>query len=192
MSSFWNRLTGGNEEAQAGEAPKVAAQSETVTTAPARKPGYGIAQANELMSKLPLSDNADLVVGVIRTTLESVGVQVGQLVVEAKSREGELKTQIDERRATIEELERRIETERVEIARIESELGVTTRTREGLERSEMLPGSKRPPAPRDSERPTVMAVESAEVVTLRNSEFESIPPSEPKLPTLPEKPSSTE
>jgi hypothetical protein len=196
MSNFWNRLTGGSEDNPLPEATKPV-QSETITAAPAVKSAYGIAQANELMAKLPTSDNADLVVSVIRTTLESVGVHVGQLIAEAKGREGELRTQIEQRRSTIADLERRIDAEREEIGRIEGELSLTTRTREGLERSEVLPPKRSvapsaapapPPLPvpergsRDSDRPTVMAVPKDDVVQLRNSEFESIPPSDPKLP----------
>jgi hypothetical protein len=131
------------------------------------------------MSTLAMGDNAELVVKVIRKTLESVGVEVRVLITEAKSREGEMRTQIEQRTATIGELERRIEAERSAITDLESELALTGRTRDGLERSEAKerqlpplprptppsgPPPARPPLPtpardkRASDRPTVIAV----------------------------------
>jgi hypothetical protein len=153
------------------------------------------------MSRLAMDDNADLVVHVIRTTLESAGVQVGALIAEAKSREGELRTQVHQRRSTIGELERQIEAEREAITALESELALTSRTRDGLERSEgkgaapqpsLAPSaspSRRPQVPipvrdsGDSDRPTVMAVGTGlGEDRLSDADIESIPPGEPKWP----------
>jgi hypothetical protein len=204
MSAFWNRMTGGNEETQQPpNAAGVAAQSATVATAGGLKPAFGIAQANDLMSGLAMADNADLVVHVIRKTLESVGVQVGELIAEAKSRQSELSTQIERRRSKIEELEREIEAERDAITVLESELVLTSRTRDGLERSEAkgaqmrslppkapsVPPIPRPPVPipkrdsRESDRPTVMAVpKGLGEIVIDDGDVESILPDEPTFP----------
>jgi hypothetical protein len=156
-----------------------ASQSGTV----ASRPAWGIAQANELMASLAGADNDDLVVRVVRTTLESVGVHVGELIAEANTREGELRTQIDRRRATIADLERQIESERSAITGLEGELALTGRTRNGLERSETR-GQGR--ASRASDRPTVMAVSKGlgENV-LSDADVQSLPPDEPVWPTSP-------
>jgi hypothetical protein len=191
MSSFWNRKTGGNEDKQVPLSAEATVQSTTVATG-AVQSGYGVAQANDLMSTLATGADADLVVHVIRRTLESVGVQVGALIAEAKNREGELRTQIDHRRGKIEELERQIDAERHAITGLESELALTNRTRDGLERSEArgwqaapsAPPIARPPTPergsRDSDRPTVMAVaKGLGEVVLDDGDVESILPDEP-------------
>jgi hypothetical protein len=210
MSSFWNRVIGGSEETQAPGAANAAAQSATVAAAGAVKPAtgqsavvmgsgpklaYGIAQANDLMSTLAMGDNADLVVHVIRTTLESAGVQVGELIAEAKGREGELRAQVQQRRSTIGELEHQIEAERKAITALESELALTSRTRGGLERSEgkgVAPSastSRRPPVVNperdsgDSDRPTARAVTSGLAEDrLSDADIVSLPPAEPKWP----------
>ena len=160
------------------------------------KPTFGIAQANDLISKLATGDNADLVVHVIRTTLESAGVQVGELIAEAERREGELRTQIQQRRSTIADLERRMGAERTAIAGLESELAMTSRTRFGLESSKGK-GVRMTPVPipergsRDSDRPTtVMPVAKGQGETvLGDADFESIPPAEPKSPPKGPRPS---
>jgi hypothetical protein len=176
-------MTGGSEETQAPAAAEAAAQSATVAAAGGVSPAFGIAQANDLMSRLAMGDNADLIVHVIRRTLESVGVQVGQLIAEAKSRESELRTQIDQRRSKIVELERQIGAERYAITDLESNLALTGRTRDGLERSEakglqQLPSMAPSARPGDSDRPTVVAHGLHEVV-LGDGDVESILPDEP-------------
>jgi predicted RNase H-like nuclease (RuvC/YqgF family) len=180
MSSFWNRITSGNEEkpGAAGGGPK---------------PAFGIEQANDLMSKLAFGDNAELIVRVIRKTLESVGVQVGDLIAEAKHREGELRTEIEQRRSKIGELERQIEGERIAISGLESDLALTGRTRDSLERSE---GKGQPPAlppgSDESDRPTVMAVaKGSNEVVLSDADVVSILPDEPSSPPKVPKPHDT-
>ena len=193
MSSFWNALTGRNgDEATASsntgaavlppapKEPPAAKVPPALPPATAVRPTYGIAQANQLMATLPLEENAELVVRVIRKTLESVGVHVSQLVSEATSREADLLAASEKRRATIAELERRIEDEKREIAVLEAALAETARTREWLELSEAKKTQARPafgapalPPDRDSERPTVALINDADVESIRPSAMDA-------------------
>jgi hypothetical protein len=174
------------------------------TTAPSTKPAWGIAQANELMSTVVGSDrNADLVLRVIRNTLESVGVHVGDLITQARGLEGELGTKIERHRSTIAELQRQIEAEQAAITDLEAELALTRHTRDGLERSQVglgpspvqpATGASARPAPprvpiplgardaRDNDRPTAVAV-SPELgeTRLSESDIQSLPPDDPRF-----------
>jgi hypothetical protein len=150
---------------------------------------WGIAQANELMTTLAVTDREDLVLRVIRRTLESVGVHVDELIAEARSREGDLRTQIGERHRVIAKLEGHIQAERAAISELESDLALTGRTREGLERSEMGGLGTRSP---DSDRPTALAVPKGLPETvLRDSDIESLPPDEPVWPPATPKQTAT-
>ena len=89
MSSFWNRKTGEDDVDPAPAAMNAAGVSATATTAAPVKQAFGVAQANTLMSTLAIGDDAELIVRVIRQTLESVGVQVGELVADVIVANGE-------------------------------------------------------------------------------------------------------
>src|SRR5438128_8940256 len=52
-------------------------------------PAYGIRQAIELMRGLP-GDNVDLVVHVVKKTLESMGIQIEGIVEDATLKQGEI------------------------------------------------------------------------------------------------------
>lgn len=193
MSSFWNRVTGGEKQPQTFPFEPSVEPSAPVPAPPAPaasvrpKPAWGIAQANQLMSAVVgTMGEEDLVLRVIRKTLESVGVHVGELIAEAKGREADLSTQIEKRQGTIAELERQIAAERAAITGLESEQTLTRRTREGLERSSAAAATRPLPpnrAARDSDRPTVMAVPPGIGETvLGDGDIESFPPDEPRKP----------
>lgn len=69
---------------------------------------FGVENAIALMKKLPLDDEPELVLRVVRKTLMSIGVSIDEVVSSAKKREDELAGDIGEERRTIEELEREI------------------------------------------------------------------------------------
>jgi hypothetical protein len=108
------------------------------------KPRYGIDDAIKLMRTLPVEDNVDLVVRVIKRTLESLNVRVGEIIEDAGSRQDFLRTKVTEAQAAIAEYEREIETRRQEIRRLEEELAETTVVRERLQLAEALPNSTPP------------------------------------------------
>jgi hypothetical protein len=114
--------------------PRIPPVPSATPAAPSMPPaGYGIESAIELMRSLPLDDDPDLVLRVVRKTLRSTGVSVEEVIASAKSRENALAARAAEDRAAIEQLEREIETRKENIGRIDSELEETRNVRQNLE-----------------------------------------------------------
>lgn len=75
---------------------------------PAAAPTFGVENAIALLKKLPLDDEPELVLRVVRKTLTSIGVSIDEVVRSAKRREDELGDSVGVERRAIEELEREI------------------------------------------------------------------------------------
>jgi hypothetical protein len=164
MSSLFGNWFSGNKEAnpdgtpggepgQQGTSPgidvvvPVASVAPTPREPPALpKPRYGIDDAIRLMRTLPVDDNVDLVVRVIKNTLQSLDVRVADIIDDAGRRQEALSNAITEHETSIVKLEREIEARRNEIAHLQDELAETSTVRERLELAEQLPAT--PQAPR--------------------------------------------
>jgi hypothetical protein len=158
---------------------------------------YGIDDAIKLMRSLPVEENVDLVVRVMKTTLESLKVKVGDIIEDAIRRQDTLAKKVADYRAQIAAFEREIEARKHEIHRLEEELGETTRVKERLQAAENMSITPNPsvahrgapfPAPRKPELPkravSSMPPSKGELppVILAQSEPELIPASEKELP----------
>jgi hypothetical protein len=117
--------------------------------------GYGITQAIALMRSLPVDQNVELVVRVIRTTLESMNVHLPTIIDDALAKEAGLQTRIEHLDAEIEQLAEQIDLRRDEIRRMQSDLKETSVVKERLMLAEKLgataaalPPPAPPPAPR--------------------------------------------
>lgn len=124
-----------------GPSPNAAAISANATartppTPPPTASKYGIDKANDLLSSLRVHDNPDFAVRIIRKTLESAGVSVPDLIVDAEKREAELREDVAKRKATIADYEDKIVAERREIEKLEAALKLTGETRGYLELAE--------------------------------------------------------
>ena len=106
---------------------------------------YGIADVIRLLRTLPVDQHAELVVRVIRTTLESVNVHVSDLVQDAARHQQKLGDRITALQAQIQDLSKQIDTHRSEVARLEAELSETTTARDRLQHAEQA--AARPAAP---------------------------------------------
>jgi hypothetical protein len=93
---------------------------------------YGIAQAIQLMRSVPVEDNVELVVAVIRGTLESLNVRLSDIIDDASSREHTLHSRIETLKAEIAEFEKQIDARGQEIGTLHSELSETTKVKERL------------------------------------------------------------
>jgi TolA-binding protein len=93
---------------------------------------YGIDDAIKLMRTLPVEENENLVVRVMKTTLESLKVRIGDIVDDALKRQDVLGKKVADYRAQITSFEREIEARRHEINRLEEELNEVTRVKERL------------------------------------------------------------
>ena len=111
------------------------------------KAGYGINEAAQLMRSLPIEQNVELVVRVIRGTLESMNVQLPAIIEDAETKEKELELRRETLNAEIATLAREIEERRQEIASIEGELRETTTVKDRLLLAQRLGAQPLPPAP---------------------------------------------
>jgi hypothetical protein len=113
--------------------------------APAKSGHYGIVDVIRLLRSLPVDQHGDLVVRVIRSTLESVNVHVSDLVEDATRHQQKLGERIAGLQSQILDLSKQIDTHRSEVARLEAELAETTSAKERLHHADHAPA--RPPAP---------------------------------------------
>ena len=104
---------------------------------------YGIDKAIQLMRTLP-SDNVELVVQVVKHTLESTNVHIPEIIGDARRKQDDIQGRIKVLRDEIAEFEREIESRREEISRLDADYKETSLVRERLELAENL-GKKKPP-----------------------------------------------
>jgi TolA-binding protein len=93
---------------------------------------YGIAEAIQLMRTLPVEQNVELVVGVVRNTLESMNVHLPEIINDASMKQESIQERIANLQAEISELTQQVETRRQEIAGLETELAETTLVKDRL------------------------------------------------------------
>jgi len=101
---------------------------------------YGIGDVIRLLRTLPVDQHAELVVRVIRTTLESVNVHVNDLVEDASRQQQKLGDRITTLQAQILDLSKQIDTHRTEVARLEADLSETSSAKERLQHAEQAAG----------------------------------------------------
>ncbi|RMH45143.1 MAG: hypothetical protein D6689_00670 [Deltaproteobacteria bacterium] len=133
--------------------PDAAAESEMDDDYDA--PAYGIDDAIELMRSLP-TDNVELVVQVVKKTLESTKVKVRSIIDDASRKQKDIEGRIDVLKKEIAEYEQEIATRREEIAKLEADHAETTTVKERLELAEKLTTGARgsaKPAPASASGP---------------------------------------
>jgi hypothetical protein len=113
--------------------------SPTVQTHVAGHKGYGIADLIRLLKSVPADRNPQLVVQVIRTTLESVGVQSAALIESAAILENGIRDQIATLESQIVDLTREIATRRDRITRLNVELAEMVSARDRLASADLVP-----------------------------------------------------
>jgi hypothetical protein len=111
------------------------------------RPHYGIDSAVQLMRALPVDQNVELVVQVIKTTLESLKVRVSDIIEDATKRQRDLEGRSEQLRKEIADFEREIAQRKETIARLESDHAETTVVKQRLELAEKSQKSQRPPTP---------------------------------------------
>jgi hypothetical protein len=118
---------------------------EAAPPAPARRapepaeeaPEFGIEKAIELMRRLP-GDNVELVVQVVKTTLESIHVKVATIIVDAAKKEKRLEDRVATLKREIAELEAEIATRKTQIEAIDADHAETRSVKERLQLAEKL------------------------------------------------------
>jgi hypothetical protein len=100
------------------------------------RPHYGIDQAIQLMRALPVDQNVELVVQVIKTTLESLKVKVSDIIHDADRKTKDLEERVSNLKRAIADFEKEIETRKQEIGRLEADHSETSSVRARLELAE--------------------------------------------------------
>lgn len=96
---------------------------------------YGINNAIQLMRSLP-ADHPELVVTVIKTTLESLKVRVSDIIADAARKQADLEKRVSTLSKEIADYEKEIQQRRDEIARLEADHAETTTVKGRLELAE--------------------------------------------------------
>jgi hypothetical protein len=98
---------------------------------------YGIEQAIQLMRALPVADaNVELVVAVVKTTLESLKVRIADIIVDAARKQKDLEDRVDRLQKEIVDFEREITQRRETIGLLEADHAETSSVKQRLELAE--------------------------------------------------------
>ncbi|MAZ90293.1 MAG: hypothetical protein CL693_21895 [Cellvibrionaceae bacterium] len=98
----------------------------------ARKPHYDIEKAVQLMSGLPDGD-PKLVVTIVQKTLESLGVDVSDIIINAEEKETRLNEQHKQLRSSIQQLETQIADKNQQIKSLLEDLKQTSTVKQQLQ-----------------------------------------------------------
>lgn len=112
-----------------------------------RAPAYGIADAMQLLRSLPVDQNLELVIRVVRVTLNSLNVRVEDIIEDATRKQKSISDTVAALHGQVADLEKQLEARRREIAAHEADLKETTSVKERLLLAEKSAGHWPPPAP---------------------------------------------
>lgn len=153
-------------------------------------PRYGVDAAIALMRALPLDEDPELVLRVVRKTLRSTGVSVEEIIESARQRESSLSNDITEDRAAIEQFERDIADRKAHIEAVAKQLSETTSVRERLQeavQSESKVGMLMPPEEMKRLQEEAAAARTPSPLSLRPKPSMSTAP-KPSAPPVVSKP----
>ena len=113
---------------------------------------YGIDDAIQLMRTLP-QENVELVVRVVKHTLESTRIDIGAIIDDASQKQQRIEARVQVLKDAIADLEKEIQVRRKEIDELETDHRETTKVKERLVLAEKLT-SGRPGGPDRESMPT--------------------------------------
>ena len=106
---------------------------------------YGIAEAIQLLRGLPVDQNTELVVRVVRATLASLAVHLSDIIEDATRKQKSVQDKIASEHTKVADLEKQLADHRKEIAALEADLKETTTVKERLQMAEKSAGTPTPP-----------------------------------------------
>jgi uncharacterized coiled-coil protein SlyX len=109
--------------------------------------GYGIAEAIQLLRGLPVDQNPDLVVRVVRATLASLSVHLSDIIEDATKKQKVTQDRIASEHGKVADLEKQLAEHRKEIAALEADLKETTTVKDRLLLAEKSAGTPPPLRP---------------------------------------------
>jgi len=98
--------------------------------------GYGIAEAIQLLRGLPVDQNPDLIVRVVRATLASLNVHLSDIIEDASKKQKSTQERIASEHSKVADLEKQLADHRKEIAALEADLKETTTVKDRLQMAE--------------------------------------------------------
>ena len=104
---------------------------------------YGIAEAILLLRSLPTDQNSELIVQVVRTTLESMNVHLSDIIDDATRKQVQTEERIAAVHGQVSDLEKQLAALRQEIGGLEAELKETSDVKERLQAAEKSVSSAR-------------------------------------------------
>lgn len=151
---------------------------------------YGIDDAIQLMRTLP-QENVELVVRVVKHTLESTRIDIGAIIDDASQKQQRIEARVQVLKDAIADLEREIQIRRKEIDELETDHRETTKVKERLVLAEKLTSGRtdRDPVPtpvpgRPPRRPTgELPVPRTKPPTAPPQPMQSAPPAQPATVT---------
>jgi hypothetical protein len=111
-------------------------ESEPAPAPKAKSRSYGVADLIRLMRTMPVDQNADWVVRVITTTLESVNVHVSEIIEDASKQQSDIEEHILRLETEIDTLTTEIETRRERVLNLQTELSETSQVLDRLRSAE--------------------------------------------------------
>jgi hypothetical protein len=102
--------------------------------------GYGISEMVQLLRSLPVDQNGELVVRVVRATLATLHVRLPDIIEDANRKQKTAHDRIVTVHTQIAELERQLDAHRREITSLESDLKELTSVKERLQQAEKAAG----------------------------------------------------
>jgi len=130
------------KRAAAASTPKRPARVEPEEDDDYDPPEYGIDKAIELMRSLP-GDNVELVVQVVKHTLESTRIKISKIIDDASRKQSDIQGRIKVLNAEISEYEQEIATRKKEIGELEADYEETTTVKDRLVLAENLSKKER-------------------------------------------------
>ena len=121
-----------------GPPPKVIVAEPATREERAPSVDFGINAAIQLMRSLPVDQNPELVVTVIKTTLESLRVKVPDIINDASRKQADLERRVETLTKEIGDYEKEIAQRREEISRLEADHKETTSVKARLEMAEKV------------------------------------------------------
>lgn len=106
-------------------------------------PAFGISEAIQLLRSLPNDQNAELIVRVVRTTLESLNVHLSDIIDDASRKEQLTEERVAAVRGQVADLEQQLAGLRHDIETLEAELRETSEVRERLQMADKIGGGAR-------------------------------------------------
>jgi hypothetical protein len=105
---------------------------------------YGIERAIQLMRLLPGDSNLELIVQVVKKTLESTNILVPRIIEDASRKQTNIDMRVSELEREIGEFEREMATRTLEIQRLQGDHKETTWVKERLQLAEQLARAEKP------------------------------------------------